>query len=96
MSQRLHDLALATLGAGLALGASALVSAAPAAPAPALDAPPEMRTGMDVVPISPDDAKPPAGQVRQVVGSWVLIKTKSDEFWWVNFDQVLLYQSDRR
>ena len=94
MSNRLHDLALATLGAGIALGASALLSAAPA-PA-ALDMPPEMRIGMDIVPVLPADAKPPSGQVRLVVGSWVLIRAGDDDYWWVNFDQVLLYKSEKR
>jgi len=95
MQNRLHDLALLSLGAGIALGASALLSAAPA-PAPMLDAPPEMRVGMNIAPISPADAKPPAGQVRQVVGSWVLIKAADDDYYWVNFNQVLQYKSDRR
>ena len=51
---------------------------------------------MNIAPISPADAKPPAGQVRQVVGSWVLIKAADDDYYWVNFNQVLQYKSDRR
>jgi hypothetical protein len=94
MSNPLHDLALATVGAGIALGASALLSAAPA-PA-ALDAPPETRIGMNIVPVLPADAKPPAGQIRQVVGSWVPIRASEDDYWWVNFDQILLYKSEKR
>ena len=88
-----HDVLIAAVGAGIALTATTLYGAA--APT-SLDTPPEMRAGMDVAPILTRDAQVPKGQVRQVVGPWVLIKQDDGEFWWVNFSEVLLYQTDRR
>ncbi len=88
----LRDLGVAATGAALTLVVFVSAGAVQAGPG----VPPELRTGLDIQPLSPAKDQPPSGQIRQIQGKWVLIKDVTDAYYWINFDQVLGYKSHKR
>ena len=88
----IRDLGVAATGAALTL----VIFVSAGAVQSGIGAPPELRTGLEIQPLSPKDQAPPSGEIRQIQGKWVLIKDEADAYWWVNFDQVLGYRSHKR